>query len=152
MLFRNSILGAIASRVVSIAGAPFPAPRGEALPFWKRNYPPDSGSYFRAMWWEGLSERGVIGQYAPSTAARKKRKGLPYDRVVLFETGELYARTQVIPARREFIVRADVPYAKYLVQRYGDRILWLGGEQRTRWQESLISEIKLLIIKTLLNG
>lgn len=152
MLFRDTILGAVATRGVSIAGTPSPVPRGEALSFWRRSYPADGGSYHRRMWWEGLSERGPIGQYAPSTAARKKRKGLPYDRVVLFETGELYARTEILPQGREFLVRASVPYAKYLVQRYGDRILWLGDDALRRWQGDLINELKLFIIKRLTNG
>lgn len=143
-------IGRILSRDVSIAALPAPAGGAFSSPF--RQYAGDSGAYFRRQWWAGFSERGRIGDYAASTAARKRARGLPYDRVVLYESGELYARTSITPEGRGFIVRADVPYAKYLVKRYGDRILWLGDAYLREWQQDFLSELKLLLIKKLLNG
>jgi len=100
-----------------------------------------SGSWLTSQWWAGLAERGEIGRYAPSTIARKRRMGLPWERVTLFHSGQLYSRTTIALDRREIVVRASVPYARYLVRRYGDRILWLGGAYLQRWQAELVDNI-----------
>jgi hypothetical protein len=100
-----------------------------------------SGSWLTSQWWAGLSEKGEIGRYAPSTIRLKMRTGLPWDRVTLFQTGRLYAETSFTLKREGLIVKANTPYARYLVARYGPRILWLGGAYLRAWQEQLVVSI-----------
>lgn len=143
--FLQTRLARLVNAGVSMSAPPAPAGGDFISPI--RKYPSDTGSAFREMWFDGFSEQGKIGEYAASTAARKKRKGLPYDRLTLHETGELYARTEIARGDDGYIVRVDVPYAKYLVKRYGERILWMGGEYLQKWQQQLANELKIKILR-----
>lgn len=115
-------------------------------------FPPDAANYWRAQWYAGQSGKGRIGDYAPSTIRRKKRKGLPYDRVVLYETGLLYSQTAIKRLARDIMVKVEVPYASYLAQRYGDRIWDLGGQQRAGFLEAYKQAIIRAYKRTLGNG
>jgi len=79
--------------------------------------------------WEGKAVDGTqIGKYSESVVKRKRRKGLPYDRVTLFETGRFY-NSFVLKATREGlrVSYQEDPY-KYVVRRYGGegRLLRVG--------------------------
>ena len=120
-------------------------PSAPEFTFFETNhrFPRDPANYWRAQWYAGLSAEGRIGDYAPSTIKRKIRKGLPYDRVVLYETGLLYSKTAVKRLARDIMVKVEVPYASYLAQRYGDRIWGLGGQYRA----AFLSAYKRAIIQ-----
>ena len=85
----------------------------------------------------------MIGQYAPETARRKRAKNLPDDRVVLYETGDLYAKTELKLESKQFVLRVNVPYARYLAKRYGERIWGLSAKA----QEEFLDAYKDTIIK-----
>lgn len=105
----------------------------------QRTYPADGGAFWRLRWWSGLEGE----RYAPSTVARKRRDRLPTDRVVLFQTGEMYKRTTLLPQPDGWLVRVEVQYAKYLRSRYGEKIFALTGESASDFRrEILIQAIK----------
>lgn len=92
----------------------------------------------RLSWWAGEDVKGGrIGEYAPSTKKRKAAKGLPTTRVVLIETGRLYASVHVELAQREYIFRSDVPYLKYIIERYGERVMGVGPTGKKAFREAV---------------
>lgn len=79
-------------------------------------------------------------RYTPRTVVRKRRDRLPTDRVVLFQTGEMYKRTTLVPQPDGWLLRVDVAYAKHLRKRYGDKIFMLRGEAADDFRREIIAE------------
>lgn len=71
---------------------------------------------------------------------RKRRDRLPTDRVVLFQTGEMYKRTVLIPQPDGWLVRVEVQYAKYLRRRYGEKIFMLRDEAAADFRREIITQ------------
>lgn len=61
--------------------------------------------------------------YSRITVSIKQRKGDPYDRVTLRDTGRLYESIDILAGDRSAIARVSVPYFKKLQEKYGDKIL-----------------------------
>lgn len=83
---------------------------------------------------EQLYERGVEGRgveissyrpYAPRTIKKKQRKGQPYDRVTLRDTGEFHKSLRVVFDDDGFYVTSTDDKAQYLLERYGKTIFRL---------------------------
>lgn len=66
-----------------------------------------------------------MGGYAPSTQKHKQRKGLPSDRVTLYETGYLYKSIEIHIDNKDIVFFTDVDYFVYLEKRYGSEIKYL---------------------------
>lgn len=86
---------------------------------------------------EQLYELGIEGKgieiksyapYAPRTIERKKRKGQPYDRVTLRDTGEFHASLKVVFDDNGFYVTSTDDKSKYLLDRYGKTIFRLTNQ------------------------
>lgn len=81
---------------------------------------------------EGIEGRGIeIMSYQPYTAGTikvKQRKGQPYDRVTLKDTGEFYNSLHVEFDDEGFYVTSTDDKAKYLLARYGKTIFRLTNE------------------------
>lgn len=84
-----------------------------------------------------LYDRGIEGRgisimsyqpYAVSTIRRKQRKGQPYDRVTLRDTGEFHDSLHVEFDGEGFYVTSTDDKAKYLLARYGKTIFRLTDE------------------------
>lgn len=82
--------------------------------------------------YQGTNSKGqdIVPNYAQSTIARKKRKGQPFDRVTLNDTNEFYTKTSAFADDNKIYIDSDVPYTKYLVERYGEEIFGLNNENR----------------------
>lgn len=61
--------------------------------------------------------------YSRITVSIKKRKGDPYDRVTLRDTGRLYRSIDILAGERSAIARISVPYFAELEKKYGSKIL-----------------------------
>ena len=86
---------------------------------------------------EQLYEHGIEGRgieiasykpYAPRTIKKKQRKGQPYDRVTLRDTGEFHASLKVVFDDDGFYVTSTDDKAQYLLKRYGKTIFRLTNE------------------------
>ena len=66
--------------------------------------------------------------YAPRTIKKKIRKGQPYDRVTLKDTGKFYESFIVVTTHDGFSIQAKDFKAKYLIPKYGETILRLSDE------------------------
>lgn len=86
---------------------------------------------------EQLYEQGIEGRgikiasykpYAPRTIRDKIRKGQPYDRVTLRDTGEFHASLKVVFDNEGFYITSDDEKSKYLLDRYGKTIFRLSDE------------------------
>ena len=86
---------------------------------------------------EQLYERGIEGRgieiasykpYAPRTIKKKQRKGQPYDRVTLRDTGEFHKSLKVVFDDNGFYVTSTDDKAQYLLKRYGKPIFRLTDE------------------------
>lgn len=81
---------------------------------------------------EGIEGRGVeIMSYQPYTARTikiKQKKGQPYDRVTLKDTGEFYSSLHVEFDDEGFYVTSTDDKAEYLLARYGKTIFRLTNE------------------------
>lgn len=72
----------------------------------------------------------ITPSYASSTIREKKRKGQPYDRVTLRDTGAFQQKLIVYADNENIYIDSDVPYSKYLAQKYTEKIFGLGKENR----------------------
>lgn len=76
-----------------------------------------------------LYEKGIDGNekrlkgYTRQTIRYKISKGQPADRTTLKDEGIFHASITIDAYADKFIVSSDVGYAKYLVKRYGDKIM-----------------------------
>lgn len=84
---------------------------------------------------QGIEGRGIfIMDYQPYTAKTvkiKQKKGQPYDRVTLRDTGEFYSSLHVEFDDEGFYVTSTDDKAKYLLARYGKTIFRLTNENFT---------------------
>lgn len=81
---------------------------------------------------QGIEGRGVsimsYRPYAPRTIKKKKKKGQPYDRVTLRDTGEFHASLRVESDENGFYIVSSDEKAEYLLERYGTTIFRLTNE------------------------
>lgn len=84
---------------------------------------------------QGIEGHGIsIMSYQPYTARTmqiKQRKGQPYDRVTLRDTGEFYSSLHVEFDDDGFYVTSTDDKAKYLLARYGKTIFRLTNQNFT---------------------
>lgn len=87
-----------------------------------------------------LYDRGINGAgieimsyepYRPSTIKKKRKKGQPYNRVTLKDTGEWYASLKLVYDSDGFFITSTDEKNKYLKQKYGPKILRLTNENLT---------------------
>lgn len=80
----------------------------------------------------GIEGRGVsimsYHPYAPRTIIKKQKKGQPYDRVTLRDTGEFHASLRVESDENGFYIVSSDEKAEYLLKRYGTTIFRLTDE------------------------
>ena len=78
---------------------------------------------------QGVEGRGIsIMDYQPYTIKIKQKKGQPYDRVTLRDTGEFHSSLHVEFDDEGFYVTSTDDKAKYLLARYGKTIFRLTNE------------------------
>lgn len=98
----------------------------------------------------------VLPHYRPRTIRDKRRKGQPYDRVTLRDTGRFHSRFKVELSEDSFTIDSDEPnQAKYdyLVKKYSNNIFGLTDENKSavgEWvKDALMKEIpRILNYKT----
>ena len=108
----------------------------------------------RQQMYEGLDgyKRNIQPPYAPSTIKKKQRKGQPYDRVTLRDTGDFYKSLHVTFDDDGFLIMSnDQELMDLLTAKYGQPILRLSDENlkillrdyiRPSLKEKLINYIK----------
>lgn len=86
----------------------------------------------KQLYEHGITAYGVqihyYRPYKPRTVALKKKKGQPYDRVTLKDTGDWYGSIKGKTKSEYFEINGDTPYQEYLLKRYGNSILGLTDE------------------------
>jgi len=85
------------------------------------SYPPSPSWAVRLPLWAGLRK---LGQYAPSTARRKRKLGLPDDRIVLYHTGALYESITVRNMKKYYLITVKRDKLSYIIRRFPVRS-WL---------------------------
>lgn len=145
-MFSSSKIATLALRVAKLDLPQPPQGKGFVFPETGHKYPPSPANFWQEQWYAGQSAEGRIGDYAESTRRHKIRRGLPYDRVVLYETGRMYGATSLERYGRDFVLKIKVPYASYLEQRYGERIWGLGGSYRKRFIDEYIKLVRKHIL------
>lgn len=94
-----------------------------------------------------LYRRGVNGEdikiwsyapYAPSTIARKKKKGQPTTRVTLKDTGAFYEGMHLVFEPDGFYVTSSNKVTPFLKKRYGETIFRLTDKNLTKLLQSHI--------------
>jgi len=83
---------------------------------------------------QGKDSKGIDikPSYAASTIKIKRRKGLPTDRVTLFDSGDFYRSLEVVAGKNDAIIRTIISYSVFLVNKYAD-ILGLDKESWTKF-------------------
>lgn len=76
--------------------------------------------------------------YSRITIKIKKKKGDPYDRVTLRDTGKLYRSIELIIGDRAIIAKVGVDYYKKLEEKYGKRILGIQDQFLEEFCENYI--------------
>ena len=105
---------------------------------------------------QGVEGRGIsIMDYRPYTARTikiKQKKGQPYDRVTLRDTGEFHSSLHVEFDDEGFYVTSTDDKAKYLLARYGKTIFRLTNENFTELLRNYIRpELKEKLKERILN-
>jgi len=106
---------------------------------------------------QGVEGRGIsIMEYQPYAARTikiKKKKGQPYDRVTLRDTGEFYNSLHVEYDDKGFYVTSTDDKAKYLLARYGKTIFRVTNENLNELLNDYIRpSLKEKLKERLLNG
>ena len=90
----------------------------------------------------------IGGEYAPSTKDLKVLKGLPIDRVTLFDEGDFYDSFTVIPDKTGFTIEADTLKGSYDLQNdWGFNLIGLTDESKNELVEVIKDEIVDYIFK-----
>ena len=90
----------------------------------------------------------IGGDYTPLTKDLKVLKGLPIDRVTLFDEGDFYDSFIVIPDKTGFTIEADTLKAGYdLQERWGFNLIGLTDESKNELVEVIKNEIVDYIFK-----
>lgn len=82
------------------------------------------------MFEKGQDAKGSLIRpaYKPMTIKMKKKKGQPYDRVTLRDTGKFHRELEVIPHATYVEIKSSVEYSKHLIKKYGENILGIQEE------------------------
>ena len=109
-----------------------------------------------------LYERGINGKgveimsyepYRPRTIKNKKRKGQPYNRVTLKDTGEWYNSLRLVYDVDGFFITSTDEKNTYLKKKYGPTILRLTNENLSMILNKYIRpNLKVKLEKYLKNG
>ena len=78
-------------------------------------YPPSPSWVIRLPLWAGLRR---LGTYAPSTARRKRKAGLPDTQIVLYETGALYRSIRVLNMKKYYLITVKRDKLQYIIRRF----------------------------------
>jgi uncharacterized protein involved in type VI secretion and phage assembly len=78
----------------------------------------------------GIDKDGkeITPGYAESTIRYKKRKGQPYDRVTLRDTGAFHKKMWAVADNDKIFIGSDVEYSDHLAEKYTDKIFGLERE------------------------
>ena len=84
-----------------------------------------------------------IGDYALSTIKYKQRKGQPFDRVTLRDTGEFYNNLQINAKPDEVVFSSPTSYSAYIFTKYNreSNVLGLTMENIRRFYEQFTKPI-----------
>lgn len=96
---------------------------------------------------KGINSKGVsLGEYAESTKKKKRKDGLPDDRITLFQSGSFYDTIQIIPDNDGFwIVMDGRKQNTDLFVRYGEDVLGLTEENLEPLKDLINEELVKLI-------
>lgn len=72
----------------------------------------------------------ITPAYAPSTIERKKRKGQPFDRVTLRDTGLFHSKIIAYADNEKIYTDSDVDYTEHLVEKYTEKIFGLDRDSK----------------------
>lgn len=85
---------------------------------------------------DGIDSTGKsLGVYSAYTIEDKKRKGLPFNHVTLFEEGNLHKSWRVfLDKNKDVVIDSDLDTEKYgqLIDKYGESIMGLTEENLQR--------------------
>lgn len=86
----------------------------------------------RQLYRRGINGRGQkimdYAPYSPKTIANKKRKGQPYKRVTLRDTGAFHDAFKVVVTKEGFYVTSDDWKTEALTKKYGNEIFRLTND------------------------
>ena len=103
--------------------------------------------------YNGLDANGevVAPEYAQSTINRKKKKGHPYNRVTLKDSGDFHSSFMVDYRTNEFVIEGGDRKKEYLVRKYGEDIFGLTEKNISRLsaeiRDDFVSGIKKIILQ-----
>jgi hypothetical protein len=100
---------------------------------------------------QGIDSLGLsLGRYAPDTIEQKIEKGLPFDRITLFDTGEFYQSFDVIANENDdfFTITANpIKEDSNLFEDFGENIVGLTEESKEFLAEKLKVKLQKELIK-----
>ncbi len=96
---------------------------------------------------KGINSKGVsLGEYAESTKKKKRKDGLPDDRITLFQSGNFYDTIEIIPDNDGFWIVMDGRKRNTdLFVRYGEDVLGLTDENFEPLKDLINEELVKLI-------
>ena len=104
-------------------------------------------NYWREQWWGGHAGDRFIGNYSQFTIKQKIKKGLPYDRVTLYDTGRLYNSLYIRIEDDGILIGTNVGYFEDLQKRYGGILFKLNKDQKRQIADEIIKKYKEVWLK-----
>lgn len=109
------------------------------------------GQLFSGVDSTGNELADIGGDYSPITIQEKQFKGLPTDRITLFDEGDFYRSFRIDVSKDSVSISANtIKEGVDLQNRWGDELLGLTDESRNKLIDELIPEIIQFIIEELL--
>jgi hypothetical protein len=97
---------------------------------------------------EGKTLKSIGGDYSPITKEIKSKKGLPTDRVTLFDTGKMYKSAKVKLMGKTVEMTLDSKKGSYeLESRWGDKIAGLNEENKRKAEDYILNEVLQRLIE-----
>lgn len=99
---------------------------------------------------KGQSLENIGGSYSPFTIEEKIRKGLPYDRITLRDSGDFYASFKIVNRGGALVIEAETLKGnKDLTEEWGTDIIGLTEENRQKILVIVKELSKTFILNTL---
>lgn len=108
---------------------------------------------------EGIKLSSIGGNYSPRTILGVKgqfegklAKGLPIDRITLFDEGDFYDSFRIeVNLPFIFIIFDDLKEGVHLTDRWGNDIAGLTDESKEKYEEFLLGKVFKIILQNLLS-
>jgi len=98
------------------------------------------------------NDEQILPPYTEFTIQQKKKKGLPFDRVTWFDTGELYGNLITERTDTALFIGADDDKIVFLSQKYGSDVLGMTEDNLQKISPEVKNDLLQIILELIKNA